>query len=170
MNTPSRTTLLAVIALLALAVVVLQPTLLGGILAPSPPDDYERATVDLRDTGGTTLATVEVRVADTQRTRYVGLSATDSLAQDEGMLFVHDEEGEYAYVMRRMAFPLDILFVAENGTITAIHHASTESRLPWERLTRYPGRGTYVLEVNRGFANRTGVEVGDTIAVPPGVG
>jgi hypothetical protein len=109
---------------------------------------------------------VTVRVADTRSKRYTGLSDTDSLGANEGMLFVHDEEGEYAYVMREMAFPLDIVFVDSEGTITAIHHA----QLPPEGtsggdLTRYRGRGQYVLEVPYNYTVERGIEVGDRLRI-----
>jgi hypothetical protein len=76
------------------------------------------------------------------------------------MLFVHGSEGTRAYVMREMSFPLDIVFVDANGTITRIHHAAVDDD------REFTGRGKYVLEVNRGWANRTGVDVGDRIVVP----
>ncbi|QIO21727.1 DUF192 domain-containing protein [Haloarcula sp. JP-L23] len=116
------------------------------------------------------MATVEVRIADTFEQRYVGLSKTDAMGPNEGMLFVHEEEGEYAYVMRNMSFPLDIIFVDANGTITTIHHAPLPPEGTSEsELQRYEGRGKYVLEVNRGWANRTGVTVGDRVELPAGV-
>jgi hypothetical protein len=137
----------------------------------TPTPEAAGTTVAVRnDSAGPVLATVEVRIADTFQQRYVGLSETTSMGPDEGMLFVHDEAGRHAYVMRNMSFELDILFVAANGTITTIHHAS----LPPEGtsnsdLRRYEGRGLYVLEVNRGWANRTGVTVGDRVELPEAV-
>jgi len=121
---------------------------------------YETTTVEAVD-GETSepLATVDARIADGTLKRYVGLSATDELAADEGMLFVHAESAEYAYVMRDMAFPIDILFVASDGTVTEIHEAEPESR----PLTEYRGTGQYVLEVPRGWSDRNGVEPGDTL-------
>jgi uncharacterized membrane protein (UPF0127 family) len=128
--------------------------------------DYDRTTVTINDADGSELATVEVRVADTYRKRVTGLSNTASLDDGEGMLFVHDRAGVQAYVMRDMAFPIDILFVAPNGTITTIHHAELPPPdTPNSELTRYRGYGSYVLEVPYGFTNRTGVEVGDRLVV-----
>ena len=119
---------------------------------------YERTTVAAVDGDGTELATVGVRVADTAAKRYTGLSATDSLAPDEGMWFVHPEEGRQAYVMRGMSFPLDIIFVDANGTVTRVFHADVEgTNAPYE------ARAKYVLEVNRGWANRTGLDAGDRV-------
>ena len=138
---------------------------------PQTTDDgtASRPQVQLRDANGTELGTVTVSVSDTSDERYTGLSDTERLNESEGMLFVYESSGRRAYVMRDMAFPLDILFVAADGTITTIHHAPTEPGVSNENLTRYPGEGQYVLEVNRGYTNRTGVTVGDTVAIPAAV-
>ncbi|KOX93380.1 hypothetical protein AMS69_05470 [Haloarcula rubripromontorii] len=139
--------------------------------ATQPPTDAStpRTTVAVReDTAGEPLGTVEIRIAQTFNQRYVGLSETESLGPNEGMLFVHDEAGQHTYVMRNMSFPLDIIFIDANGTITTIHHAPLPPEGTSESdLTGYEGRGKYVLEVNRGWANRTGVEVGDRVELPP---
>ena len=48
--------------------------------------------------------------------------------------------------------------------VTTIHHAS----VPENGDDRtYAGRGKWVLEVPRGWINRTGLEAGDRVAVPP---
>lgn len=144
----------AVGLLVAFAAVATHPGVLVG--------SYDTATVEAVDTDtGETLATVEVRVADGPVTRYVGLSATDELAPNEGMLFVHADRAERAYVMRDMAFPIDIVFAEGDGTVTRIHEAEPESR-PY---TRYEGTGRYVLEVPRGWSERHGVTPGDRLAV-----
>ncbi|CDK40478.1 uncharacterized protein BN903_9 [Halorubrum sp. AJ67] len=93
--------------------------------------------------------------------QYVGLSATPDLPEGEGMLFVHGEEAERAYVMRDMAFPIDIVFADANGTVTRIHEAEPEPR-PY---TRYEGTGRYVLEVPRGWSDRHGVDPGDRLVI-----
>ncbi|WP_123533879.1 DUF192 domain-containing protein [Halosimplex salinum] len=149
--------------LLVGGVYVSQSGLLYQIDEPNP-DGYERVTVTAYDDNGTELATVEVRVADTQPKRYLGLSNTSELSTGAGMLFVHESEGSHGYVMRDMAFPLDIVFVDADERITTIHHAGVPEG-SYERT--YRGRGKWVLEVPRGWANETGVEEGDRIAVPP---
>ncbi|RLM96243.1 DUF192 domain-containing protein [Haloarcula sp. Atlit-7R] len=177
---------LGAVGLLVAAAVVLQTGLWVDVLGTG---EYKEGTVTVREGAATTptgtdastpettvavrednagepLGTVEVRIAQTFNQRYVGLSETESLGPDEGMLFVHDEAGQHAYVMRNMSFPLDIIFIDANGTITTIHHAP----LPPEGeqySAEYPGYGKYVLEVNRGWTNRTGVEVGDRVDLPP---
>ncbi|WP_424001063.1 DUF192 domain-containing protein [Haloarcula salina] len=132
---------------------------------PIPCDRSPNATEVVACSDSRQLATVTVNISDTGRQRYVGLSETASLGPDEGMLFVHESEETHTYVMRNMSFPLDIIFVAENGTITTIHHAPTPP--DGEQYSeRYSGYGKYVLEVNRGWTNRTGVAVGDRVELP----
>jgi hypothetical protein len=158
------TVALAVVAVALLGVGVLYVGNLGPF-APPAEGDYERTTVTVVDETDTELATVEVRVADTFRKRYTGLSHTESLDRGEGMLFVHDSSGQYSYVMRDMDFPLDIVFIASNGTITTIHHAPTEPNTPESDLTRYQGTGQYVLEVPYGYTNETGIETGHRVRI-----
>ena len=151
-----------VVVLLALAAISM-----GGLsLLPAPDeDDYDRTTVTVIDDGGNELATVDVRVADTFYKRYVGLSETESLGADEGMLFVHDEPGSYAYVMRDMAFPIDIVFIDADGTITSIHHAPVEPDAGEGELTEYEGYGQYVLEVPYRYTTEAGIEVGHRVRI-----
>ena len=151
----------ALVLLLAVGLYAYQT---GLIYALTPgPNDYERVTVTAYDGNGTPLATVDARVADTREKRYVGLSDTRSLPAGEGMLFVHGSEGRHSYVMRDMSFPLDMIFVAANETVTTVHHAPVPEG-DYERS--YTGRAKWVLEVPRGWANRTGLDEGDRIAVP----
>ncbi|WP_284012016.1 DUF192 domain-containing protein [Halobaculum litoreum] len=138
----------------------------GALSSVANDGEYDRTTVTVVDADGGELGTVDVRVADTYTKRYTGLSDTASLGPDEGMLFVHGSEGEQAYVMRDMDFPIDIVFVAANGTITRIHHAE----LPPEGtsgsdLERYRGVGKYVLEVPYGWTTDNGVCEGDTVEI-----
>jgi len=130
------------------------------------PGPYERTTVTVVDENGSELGQVDARVAASWQQKTVGLSRTASLGSDEGMVFVHDQMRRQAYVMREMSFPLDIVFVAENGTITRIHHAAAPGGDTGEgSLKEYVGVGKYVLEVRRGWTNETGVSVGDRVGI-----
>jgi uncharacterized membrane protein (UPF0127 family) len=141
-----------VVFVVAALVVATAPTVLIS--------SYDTTTVEAVDAEtGETLATVDARIADGPMKRYVGLSTTAELADDEGMLFVHAEPGEYDYVMRDMAFAIDIVFVAADGEITEIREAEPESR----PLTTYEGTGKYVLEVPKGWSADNGIEPGDQL-------
>lgn len=125
----------------------------------------DRARVTVTD-DGRVLATVEARVAATREERYRGLSDADGLAPGSGMLFVYPTEGRRAFVMRDMAVPLDIVFVAANGSITHVYEAPVPPPgTPESALRRYTGRAKWVLEVPRGWADRHGVTRGDHLTV-----
>ncbi|WP_226022272.1 DUF192 domain-containing protein [Halomicrobium salinisoli] len=150
-----------VVAVIAVVALLLQTGLWISLL---PVGEYDETTVTVVDGDDEQLGAVEARVADSTTKRLVGLSRTDALGPDEGMLFVHGEAERHAYVMREMDFPLDIVFLAANGTITEIHHASVPSGDG--DLREYPGHGRYVLEVQRGWTNRTDTAVGDRVRSP----
>lgn len=120
--------------------------------------DYGTATI--YDENGDYLASVEGNVAATWREQYTGLSNTDSLEDGHGMIFLHDTERERTYVMRDMAFPIDIIFIDKEGRITVIHHAELENR---DHLTEYRGQSKYVLEVPYYWTTENGIDIGDTV-------
>src|SRR5215213_560068 len=49
----------------------------------------------------------DIAATDEQRTK--GLSVKDSLAENEAMLFVFNNEGEHTFWMKNMKFPIDII-------------------------------------------------------------
>ncbi len=132
-----------------------------GALASPEDGDYEWTTVTAVDSEtDEQITAVEVRIADTWDKRYTGLSDTDSLETGEGMLFIHDSEGEPGYVMREMAFPIDMVFIDATGEITTIHHAEVDDD------ETFRGTAQYVLEVPYQYTTDNGIEVGDRIEIP----
>jgi uncharacterized membrane protein (UPF0127 family) len=130
------------------------------------PFAYDHTTVTVVDAEtGTELGTVEAAIADTYRKKYTGLSKTESLPADRGMLFPYDSEGDHTYVMREMDFGIDIVYVGANGTITKIHHAPEPPEGEDGENYRYPGTGQYVLEVNYEWTTEHDVTEGDTVRI-----
>jgi len=153
---------LVLVGYLGLASGVLAPYLAG--YDPADPGDYRHTTVTVVDgDSGEERGQVQAAIADNWAKRYVGLSETDRLPADRGMLFVHGDVDERTYVMRNMSFGLDIVFADADGTVTAIHEAPAPG--PGEDGTdqRYTGRAKYVLEVNRGWTTEHGVDAGDRL-------
>jgi uncharacterized membrane protein (UPF0127 family) len=133
----------------------------AALTGPPPDDVYDRTTVTAVD-GDTDeeLATVDVRIADNGSLRYTGLSNTSSLGPNEGMLFVHESEGRHGYVMRNMAFDIDMIFIDADGEITTIHHAEVDDG------QTFRGTAKYVLEVPYNYSTDNDIAVGDRIEIP----
>lgn len=164
----NRVTLMGVgVGSVLVGVLALLVLIASGVLTVPPPaeDSYNHTPVTITDENGTQLGTVDARIADTAHKRYTGLSNTHRLAEDEGMLFIHDAAAEHTYVMRNMSFGIDIVFADANGRITTIHHAPKPPAGADGNEFRYPGHGKYVLEVNQNWTTRHGVTEGDRISI-----
>lgn len=153
----------------ALGIAALLAVGLGGPAVHTAPDrtiDTAEATVTFTDEDGSTLGVVNVAVADTDTERYEGLSNTQPREPDTGMLFVFESEANRTFVMREMNYPIDMIFVGADGTVTAIHHAEVEENDdPGDDLTPYSGRAKWVVEVPYEWTTEHGVEVGDTAQI-----
>lgn len=104
-----------------------------------------------------------VEVADTDAARQRGLMYRQSLPQDRGMLFVFPESDYRAFYMKNVAFPLDIAFLREDGTIDEIKHmkAATLDRTYSQHRVRY------ALEINFGWFESSGIGPGDRVDLSP---
>lgn len=124
---------------------------------------YETTEVSVIGSDDSVLGSVTAAIADTRRLRITGLSNTDHLPYDRGMLFVFDSVGRRTFVMRGMDFGIDIVFADADGVITTIHHAPKPGFGEIGSTHRYPGRGQYVLEVNYEWTADHGVTPGDRL-------
>jgi len=124
--------------------------------------DYETTEVSI-ECNGEQLGYVTAAIADTEQLRYTGLSDTESLPEDRGMLFVFAEANSRRFVMREMDFAIDIIYADVDGTITEVHHAPKPGPNEDGEQQKYPGFGQYVLEVNYDWTADRGIEPGDQL-------
>lgn len=129
---------------------------------PEVHSSYETTDVSV-ESDGETLGSITAAIADTGELRYTGLSDTDSLPEDRGMLFVYETADDHTFVMREMDFPIDIVYADVDGTITKIHHAPEPGPDEDGNDQPYPGFGQYVLEVNYDWTTDRGIESGDRL-------
>ncbi|GMQ95145.1 MAG: hypothetical protein BMS9Abin13_257 [Patescibacteria group bacterium] len=100
-----------------------------------------------------------VEIADTLRVRAQGLSGRDGLAPSAGMLFVFENAGLYAFWMKDMRFPIDIIWIGEDMTVVGIEENASPDSYPQIFTPEFPVR--YVLEVAGGIAKKRGITTGD---------
>lgn len=101
----------------------------------------------------------ELLTAKSEKDKEIGLSKHKTLPKDKGMVFIFDKPGFYAFWMKDMKFPLDIIFIRENKIITIYNN------LPTDNLTIYsPTQGAdRVLEINANLSKKYGFGVGDSV-------
>ncbi len=101
-----------------------------------------------------------VELALTERQQRQGLMFRRRMAQDAGMLFVYRTPRMLSMWMRNTYIPLDMIFIAADGTIAHI----VERTVPLSSATIFSGREVIgVLELNAGAAARLGLSPGDRV-------
>jgi uncharacterized membrane protein (UPF0127 family) len=104
---------------------------------------------------------VDLALTETERAR--GLMFREKLGPYDGMLFDFHQEAPVSFWMKNTLIPLDMVFIAADGTIRHIHAnavpLSTDT-IPSE----FPVRG--VLEINGGSARLLGIKPGDKVKHP----
>ena len=102
---------------------------------------------------------LKVRVATTPREHTRGLMYDEHMAPDKGMLFEYPSERYLSFWMKNTKIPLSIAFINSKGIIQEIRDMQPFG-LDSIRSTK-PAQ--WALEVNRGWFDKHGVEVGDKI-------
>ena len=103
-----------------------------------------------------------VTVADTVAERTQGLSGRPRLADNEGMFFVFEEADRYGFWMKDMNFPIDIIWLSDEGFVVDIDEAASPESYPTVFKPDVPAR--FVLEVHAGFAREHGIRQGSKIS------
>lgn len=104
-----------------------------------------------------------VEVANDRDEISFGLMERESMDVDKGMLFDFDPPREPSMFMKNTLIPLDMLFIAEDGSIEMI----ARNTVPGSLRTISPGVAVRaVLELNGGQAAELGIQPGDTVQHP----
>lgn len=113
---------------------------------------------------------LNVEIARTVQERSFGLMERDRLAADAGMLFVYQEQQspENGFWMHRTRIPLDIAFIGRNGKIRAIDSMVPCGNDVTKRCPTYRAGVPFraALEVNAGYFDARGIDVGDHVELP----
>jgi len=118
----------------------------------------QKTSVFLRD------VPVLVTPVDTPEDRQKGLSGVSALPQNEGMLFIFDEEGRYGFWMKDTLLALDIIWINNNQEIVHIEKNVRPESYPATYYSPVPAR--FVVEVNAFFTSTFNINVGDKVSIP----
>ncbi len=111
---------------------------------------------------------IQVEVASTDEQRQQGLSDRTSLASGHGMLFVFEPQRKVGFWMKDMHFSLDMIFADKDGSIVKIDSGVTPESYSNHNPPEIFSSGVpikYVLEVPAGYAESTGIAIGQKIVV-----
>lgn len=104
---------------------------------------------------------VRAFIADTDMLREKGLSGVESLADDEGMLFVFERPDLHSFWMPDMHFSIDMIWIDANKKIIGVSE-NAQPLIDGARPVYYhpPAPAQYVLEVPAGFFHKHALKKG----------
>lgn len=109
--------------------------------------------------------TVNARVADTPQKKEKGLMFVKNLPENEGMLFISEEDELQHFWMKNTLINLDLVFILADHTVSSLSQdvEHTYSYTPEYDIPRVSGLGRYVLELPARSAAKHGVQPGAQI-------
>ncbi len=136
---------------------------LAVVTATLPPPQH-LPTISVK----TLHATLTLQVARTDREREIGLMNVTSLPDHTGMIFVFPQDGPVTFWMKDTLIPLDMVFVAKDGTVRDIdvRVPTVPLTMPNENIPMEQGNAKFVIELASGEAEAAGIFVGTKLALP----
>ena len=107
------------------------------------------------------ISAIDIELAQDDLKRQQGLMYRDKMAENQGMLFIFEDEDARSFWMKNTVLSLDMIFVNGHNEIVTIHKNTTPYSEQSYASTK-PAR--YVVEVNGGYTDRHKIVVGDHIA------
>ncbi|MGB5419758.1 DUF192 domain-containing protein [Algibacter sp.] len=111
-----------------------------------------------------TKVTLDIEIAETAYEIETGLMYRNAMKNNQGMLFIFDNNQPRNFYMKNTKIPLDLIFINAAKSIVSFQKNAKpldESSLP----SNAPAK--YVLEVNAGLVENWGVTVGDVVDFIP---
>lgn len=97
-----------------------------------------------------------------------GLMYRTAMNDDEGMVFKYSRRQVHGFWMKNTKIPLSIAFFNEDGKIVTLH----KLMVPGDENSQHYSSGEavqYALEVNAGWFEKNGIDVGDVIVLPQAI-
>ncbi len=102
----------------------------------------------------------------TDKQKEVGLSKYNKIANNFGMLFPYQTEGYYAFWMKNMKFPIDIIYIRKNKISTIFKNVDFPKSQD-EQLIKYTPNepSDLVFEINAGLSSKYNFKRGDSVKI-----
>ena len=114
----------------------------------------------ISDSLGNNKAKINIEIADDDYSRQLGLMNRKGMEDNQGMIFIFDEERMQSFWMLNTLFSLDMIFINKENRIVTIQKNTT----PLSQQS-YPSTkpALFVLEVVGGFSDNYNIKEGDVV-------
>lgn len=110
--------------------------------------------------------TFVVDVAKTDEQKAKGLSVYNKLPLEKGMIFVFNTDDYYAFWMKDMKFPIDIIYIRKNKIVDIFKNvAPPKSRSETLPIIKPEKTADMVLEINAGLCQKYNFKIGDSVKI-----
>jgi uncharacterized protein len=120
----------------------------------------KQGEVFFQDKNKNLIKQIDIEIAETNERRHIGLMFREKMEENQGMLFIFQENEEQGFYMKNTLITLDIIFIDSKKQIIKIYKNTTplsEESLPSGKPA------LYVVEVIGGFTNKFNIKEGDYI-------
>lgn len=107
--------------------------------------------------------TINVEIAKTLEQRSRGLMQRKFLAENDGMLFVFEQEGIQRVWMKNTLLDLDIVFVSRQGRVVSLVKGLKPCVQSNCKIYQSTENATYMLEVNEGVIDEQKISLGQKV-------
>ena len=135
---------------------------INGPYSPLDDNNYSKTIVTVNNF----TLTTDLAITEDQKTK--GLSIKNHLQENQGMLFIYNYPAPHPFWMKDMKFPIDIIWLDRNGTVTHIE-TKLQPCIPKNICHTYTPKSSnslYVLETVAGFSQKHNVKVGTSVFLP----
>jgi uncharacterized membrane protein (UPF0127 family) len=110
-------------------------------------------------------STINTEIPKNDQDRAKGLGGRSCLGVDSGMLFVFDKPDKYDFWMKDMKFPIDMVWIDENKSVTKVDLNVSPSTYPKTFTSETPSK--YVLELSANRAQQLSITKGTNLNFSP---
>ncbi len=105
-------------------------------------------------------------IAKTPTDQEIGLSKYNSIPKDYGMLFTFQKPGYYSFWMKKMKFPIDIIYIQKDKIVT-IYQSVSPPKTENESLPIFTPEkpSDKVLEINAGLSKKYNFKKDDKVEI-----
>jgi len=134
---------------------------------PSRTDIANSACGPYRDDKNVTIGkqTIKAEVPRTAAAQAKGLGGRPCILPNQGMLFVFSKAGQYAFWMKDMRFPIDILWINPDHKVVGQEIDVEPNTYPDRFVNKPENPAQYVLELKSERSRELGVNLGTPVSI-----
>lgn len=110
---------------------------------------------------GDTIKELDIEFAESSYEHETGLMYRESMEDNQGMLFIYEDEAPRSFYMKDTYIPLDLIFYSADSTAVSFQ----ENAEPMDETSLPSGEpAQFVLEINAGLVEEWNIEIGDKMS------